>query len=543
MQADNWAVIRRLLRLLRPFLGWTALSIALGALTIASSVGLMGTAAYLISAAALHPSVADLQVAIVGVRFFGLSRGVLRYLERLVSHSVNFRLLAALRSWFYRRIEPLAPARLLDERSGDLLTLAVADIDTLENFYVRVVAPVLAAGVVLAGMFIWLQSYSRDLALALLAFLLAAGLGLPWVSHRVGEASAQRLVTQRAALQSHLLDSLQGMADVVAFGQQAPRMEQARALGAALAATQRAMAWITGGHTAVGGLLANLGMWTVLALAIPLVQQGRMDGVSLAVVALGSLASFEAVTPLALAAQYLGASLTAARRLFGLADRTPAVVDPAQPQPSPQGNGIMVRGLSFSYGDAEHDILQDLDFDLGPGEHKALVGPSGSGKSTLVTLLLRFYDYQHGQVTLGGVDLRHLRQEDVRRRISVISQSTYLFDATLRQNLLLANPQAPPEALDRACREAQLDAFILGLPDGYETWVGEHGLRLSGGERQRLAIARALLREAPIWVLDEPTAHLDPLTEQRFMQVLTHTMRGRSLLLITHTPGRVGADG
>jgi len=540
-RSDFW----RLVGFLRSFSGQVALSVLMAGLAIASGIGLVATSAYLISAAALHPSIADLQVAIVGVRFFGLSRGIFRYLERLTSHTVNFRLLARLRGWFYRRIEPLAPARLVSERSGDLLTRAVQDIDTLENFYVRVVGPPLTALLVVAGMAIFLGQFHPRLAWTLLTALLATGLGLPALLEALNRGPGRALVDSRSRLQVLLVEGIQGLADLLAFGSQVDWLASVERAGGELARIQMRLAWISGLQAALSQLAANLGVLAVLGVAVPLVGSGQLAGVTLAVVVLASLASFEAVAPLSLAAQNLRTSLPAARRLFESADQPPAVVDSPEPLPAPQNPDLWVRDLNFNYLEAplSQDTSRDgqlngISFHLPPGGRLALVGPSGAGKSTLASLLMRFWDYSSGEISLGGSDIRGFRQEDVRRVVGLITQSTYLFSGTLRHNLLLANLQASPAQVAEVVRQAQLDHFIAGLPAGLDTWVGERGLSLSGGERQRVAIARTLLRGAPLLVLDEPTANLDALTEQNFLRLLFEQIltpgSGRSLLLITH---------
>ena len=312
--------LRRLLSFLAPYWPWVALSVLLGFLTVGSSIGLMATSAWIIATAALHPSIAVLQVAIVGVRFFGIARGVFRYLERLASHQVTFRVLARLRVWFYAALEPLAPARLMQYRSGDLLSRIVADIGTLENFYIRAVAPPLVALLVAGLMWIFLGSFDPRLAWAVIAMMLLAGVGVPLLSQILSRQPGSRVVTVRAGLNAVLVDGIQGTADLVAFRAEAAQVRQVRALSDALGRDQARLAGIGGLNNALGSLLTSLAVVVVLALAIPLVTAGRIAGVSLAVLALATAASFEAVLPLPLAAQFLESSLAAARRLFEVVD-------------------------------------------------------------------------------------------------------------------------------------------------------------------------------------------------------------------------------
>jgi thiol reductant ABC exporter CydC subunit len=526
--------MRRLLRLAAPFAGWMALSVSLGLATIASGIGLLATSAFIIAKAALHPSIADLQVAIVGVRFFGIARGVSRYLERYVSHHVTFRLLARLRVWFYRSLEPLAPARLMDYKSGDLLSRSVADIETLEHFYVRVIAPPLVAALVGVLMAAWLASYDLWLAVTLLACLAAAGLGVPLLAHRLSRGLGRRAVAVRAELHAALVDGVQGAADLLAFGQEEHYQARVRGLSQELIELQARNARIGGLHAALTGLSMNLTTLAMLLVAIPLVSGGRLDGVYLALLVLAAVAGFEAIAPLPLAVQYLENCLEAGSRLFEIVDAQPAVHDPPSPAPPPGDHGLLVENLSFRYRPDEPLALDRVSLSLPPGGCLAVVGPSGAGKSTLVALLLRFWEYETGRIVLGGRGLRDYRPEDLHRMMGVVAQNTHLFNASLRQNLLVARPDAAQSDLAQAVRQAQLEDFVQSLPDGYDTWLGEGGLRLSGGERQRVAIARALLKDAPLLILDEATANLDPLTEREIMEAIRRLTAGRGTLIVTH---------
>ncbi len=548
--SSAWRTLLRLLHLMRPLAGWVTLSVLLGMAAIISSVGLMSTSAYIIARAALHPSIAEIQVAIVGVRFFGLARGAFRYLERLVSHQATFRVLAQIRVHFYQALEPLAPARLQMQRSGDLLARLIQDIAALENLYVRALAPpVIAVGVLLAVSG-WMFSFHPLAALLLGAFLLAGGALLPLAIGRLGAANGSEIVQSRSRLNTLLVDGLQGCSDLLVFGQEQAYLERADLESERLGSLQRHSAHLHGLQSALGGWLANLGMVATLALGIRLVQAGALDSVYLGMLALGALTSFDAVLPLPQAAQHLSANLAAGERLFQVIENPPAPIEPqdiANPAPveeEPAGQArpgsLEVCGLTFRYPlesqPQAKPVLQDLHFTLPEGGHLAIVGPSGAGKSTLVNLLLRFWDYQQGTILLGGKDLRSIPAEQLRAWIGVVSQNTYLFSASVRDNLLLARPQASEEQIIGAARQAHIHDFIQSLPKGYDTWIGEHGLRLSAGERQRLAIARVLLKDPPILILDEATANLDALTENAILAELKALRQGRTTLTITHRP-------
>jgi thiol reductant ABC exporter CydC subunit len=525
-----------------------ALSVLLGAATIGSSIGLLATSAYIIAAAALHPSIADLAVPIVGVRFFGIARGVFRYLERLVSHHVNFRLLARLRVWFYESIEPLAPARLMRTRSGDLLSRVVGDIEALQNFFIRILAPPLVALLIalLMGFFLW--GYAPELAISVLALMLAVGVIVPIAARRMGYRIGRRMVALRSELSAQLTDGIQGMADLLALGGERAQSDRVRTLNRGLIDVQSRMASIAGLNNALGGLLSNLAMWAVLVVAIPMVASARMSGVYLPVLALATLTSFEGVLALPIAFQYLESNLHAARRLFEIVDARGKLATETrrhgedlvswrlrgEQSSLPRDHSVVVENLSFRYAPGEPLALDGVSFELRAGRRVAIVGPSGAGKSTLVNVLLRFWDYSQGRITLDGHDLRIGDPDDVRRWFGVVSQHTHLFNATVRENLLLARPDASEDETTVVAQQAQIHDFILALPQGYDTLIGEQGLRLSGGERQRLAIARALLKDAPILLLDEPTANLDALTEREVLATLRAIASNRAMLMITH---------
>jgi ATP-binding cassette, subfamily C, bacterial CydCD len=537
------SILPRLLQFLKGNWHRVAFSVLLSSITILASVALMGTSAWLISTAAIAVSVADLGVSTVGTRFFGIARAVFRYLERLVSHDVTFRLLAKLRIWFYEKLEPLAPARLMNFRSGDLLARIIGDVETLENFYVRVVSPPLTAIVV--GLFtaIFLASFYPLLAPVFLTFYLSLGLLLPVLAQTTSRKSAEQTITLRADLQTNLVDGIQGMADLIAYGRADERLAQIAATADNYGNAQRRMARVTGIHTALGTLLTQLGMWSVLFFTIPQVINGNLPGPMLASLTLLTLASFEAVIPLPLAAQMWNSAREAARRLFEVVDVDPEVSEQWEMGSGKLTNtnyqqrslwGLQINNLTFTYPTQTTPALHNLTFDLRPLTSVAIVGPSGAGKSTIANLLLRFWEYEIGEIRLGGESLKALNQDEVRERCGYVSQNTYFFNTSIYENLRFARKKVTREEVEAACKSAQIHDFIMSLPKGYDTLIGEQGLRLSGGERQRLAIARALIKDAPILILDEPTANLDPLTEKLVLDTLFDVMKRKTSLLITH---------
>lgn len=529
----------RLWRLFWPYRGWIAGGFVIALLTLVANVALLAISGWFITAMAIAGAsgvAINYFTPAALIRTSAIGRTAGRYLERLITHEATLRQLAGLRVWFYRHLEPLAPARLMQYHSADLLSRIRADIDALDNLYVRVLVPVLVAFTAGLGFFAFTALFDLGLALVLLALLLVAGVLVPAITRKLGATPGRRLVETEAALRQVAVDGTQGLSELLIYGaaeEQARRLDR---LSHTLVAEQDRMSRIAGLSTGAMGLSANLGLWGTLWLGIPLVATGELAPPQLAMLALFALAAFEAVAPLPPAFQQLGQTLTAARRLFALVDAEPAVREPTGPSPQPADNGLLIRDLRFTYPGAGRPALDGLDLDLEPGRRVAIVGATGSGKSTLLNLLLRFWAPDSGEMRLGGSPLSAFRGEDLRERIALVSQHAHLFDATIRENLLLAAPEASQGRLEQACRTAQIHDFIAGLPDGYETWVGETGVRVSGGQARRIAIARALLKDAPILLLDEPTEGLDAPTERALMTAVHRLMEGRTVLLITHRP-------
>jgi thiol reductant ABC exporter CydC subunit len=537
------ATALRLLALVAPYRRWFALAVLLGFATVGSGVGLMATSSYLIASAALMPSVAALSVPIVGVRFFGVARAVLRYAERYVAHAATFRLLAGVRAWFFAAMEPLAPAGLLDQRGGDLLAHAVGDVEMLEQFYLRVLAPPLVALLTAALTCALYLAFDPRIAMAVLLLQLLAGVALPLLLRRLSRTPAAEAVASQAALTAGAVEALQGVADLLALGAAGAAHERLRQQGRRLAQAQQQLASLRGLSGAAVSLLSQLAAVAALLIAVPLVRAGTLDGVLLALLSLTALASFEAVAPLATAVQSAEGSLAAARRLFALADTPPQVRAEPLASPRPGAASLEIEGLSFSYPGAERPALQGVSLRVADGQRLVISGPSGAGKSTLLSLLLRFWEGYSGTIRVCGHDLRSYRAEDARRLFGVVSQQTHLFNGTVRDNLLLARPEACDAELDEACRQARFDTVLRRLPEGYGTRLGEQGMALSGGERQRLAIARAFLADTPILLLDEPTAHLDAQAEAEVLAALEGLQHNRLTVLVSHRPEPLaGAD-
>jgi ATP-binding cassette subfamily C protein CydC len=528
------ATFRRLVAFAGVPVARVALSLLLSVLAVSFGVGLITSAGYLISRAAEQPPILSLTTTIVVVRFFGLARPLARYLERLASHDVALRALGRIRRQFYEHIEPLAPVQLEGYRRGDLLSRMVGDVDALQGLYVRGLGPPIVAIVVGAVCIGLTAAILPAAAVVLAAGLAVGGIAVPLVAVAVARRTGRRQSAARGELTSELVELLRGAPELVVYGRAEEALARIETADEELVRLGRRDALAAGLADALLILLAGLTTIGVLAVAVAAHHAGDLDRVFVAALALLALASFEAVAGLSVAARELSSTLAAGRRVLELADRRPAVGDPAGPA-SPPGTGaaVALEGVTARYGPGP-DVLRDFDLRLEPGRRIALTGPSGAGKTTVTNLLLRFLDPERGRVTIADRDIREYRQEDVRSTFALAGQDAHLFDSTIRENLRLARPDATDTDVERALGQARLGDWVASLPDGLDTLVGEEGTELSGGQRQRLVLARALLSPAPVLLLDEPTAHLDVATAEALVRDVLTAADGRSVLLITH---------
>ena len=530
----------RMVRLFLPYRRWMALGILVSLTVVLANMALLGVAGWFLAAMAAAGAAGGIMnylLPAAAIRAFAILRTGGRYLERLVTHEATLRFLSGLRVWFYRHIEPLAPAGLQDYRSGDLLSRISADIDSLDNLYLRTLTPMavaLIAALLAAG---FLGRYSPGLAAIDLAFLVLAGAAVPIAARYAGNRPGARLVENSSRLRLAVVDAVQGLGELTVSGAAHAHLEQADLLSRRLIRDQDQMSRISGYVSAASGLSVSLAVWFAAMLGAGLVHRHVIAAVDLPMLLLVVMGSFEGVAPLPQAYQYLGHTVAAARRIFAVIDAPLPVADASGPSPQPHDSGLELRGTGLRYTPGGPWVLADINLRLPPGRHLAVVGPSGSGKSSLISLLVRFREYDTGEILLGGWSLRDYRAEDLRGMISVAPQQPHLFNMSVRENLLLAAPGADDARIEAAARTAQIHEDIAALPEGYDTMVGAGGLRLSGGQARRLAVARAILKDAPILILDEPTEGLDAATERALMDSLITAMAGRTLLVITHRLG------
>lgn len=521
----------------RPARGRLALGALTGAAALLAGVGLTATAAWLVARASQAPPVLTLTVAVVAVRFFGIARPVLRYAERLVSHDAAFRVLGDLRARVYEALVPLTPARLGARRRGELLAGLVSDVDAVEDLHLRILEPAAVAalvGAVTVGLATWLLPAAGA---ALAAALLVAGVAAPLAAAAAARRAEAALAPARGRLSTAVVDLLRGAPDLVANGAAPARLAELERLDADLTAIARRSAWAAGLGSGLATVAAGAAVWAAAVLGARAVQDGSLDGVLLAVVVLLPLAAFEAVAPLPQAAVLVARVRSAATRLFALLDAAPAVTDPAAPHalPGPPYD-LHLRAVTARWSPEGPPVLDGLDLDLPAAIRVAVVGDSGAGKSTLAAVLLRFLDPDTGSVTLSGVELRDLATDDVRRVVGLVADDAHVFGSSLRENLRLAQPDATDAALVAVLARVRLEEWFAGLPDGLDTWLGDGGALVSGGERRRIALARALLADQPVLVLDEPTEGLDPQTAYALVADLLDAASGRIVVLVTHRP-------
>ena len=532
--------IRRLLAVLRPQRAWLWGGAVLALLAALAAIGLMAVSGWFIAAMALagaSGAAINYFSPAAAIRGLAIARSGGRYGERLVTHEATLRGLADLRAWLFRRLIPLAPARLAALRSGELLARLRSDVDALEHFYLAVLVP---AAVALGGTALVLLVATMVLPIAAPVLLIAAALAgilLPAWTRRRAAADAAHAVQEAAELRGSLLDALRGHAELLAWGAVDAHAARIAGLDARLAARRRRIERVQAMGSGASMLLAQLAVLAVLVPGLAAVHAGAVAPPLLTMLVLLTLALFEVLAPLPEALAQWQATLTAARRVFELADARPAVADPATSANIAQPPAIRFERACLRYAVDAPWALNELDLELAPGARLAIVGASGAGKSSLLLALQKFYPLQRGEIRFGGQSLAALRGDDLRRQIAVIAQHTALFDRSLLDNLLLAAPAAGAAQIERAVSLAQLDAFVSALPQGYDTPLGDAGARVSGGEARRIAIARALLQDAPVLVLDEPTEGLDANTARELYAALDVAARGRTLLLVTHRLG------
>ena len=536
------------LKLFKPHSGWLLGGTILSLLTAFAAIALLTLSGWFITSCAIAGLVVidgnalafNFMLPAAQIRALAIIRTVCRYGERLVTHEATFRVLTGIRSWFFQQLIPLVPGRLSVMRSGDLLSRMTADIDALDALYLRLLAPAIVATIGVTAVTVFLAFYAPVISLATCLMLLVAAVGVPWVFNCLGRAGAEQIVVLAANFRIRQVDMMQGFADLIAnqaYGRFSDFLEQFSDL---MLNTQRQNNRLSAISSAITFLLAQVTVLLVLVLAAILFKQGLLSGTDLVLLVFCVLAAFELVTPLPVALQMLAKIQKAARRIRQVTEMSPTTPQHIQTVALPERYDLQLNEVSFRYPDQQNWVLKSINLAIPQGSKIAIVGVSGSGKTTLLQLIMRYYDPDQGSVLLVEHNLKQLDTDQLMTCFGVLSQRSQLFAASIKQNLLIAKPNALATELDAAIQAAGLEKFISYLPEGLDTWVGESGVKVSGGEARRIALARLYLKNAPILILDEPTEGLDSDTERDVFKALAIFARDKTVIMVTHREAGLG---
>jgi ATP-binding cassette, subfamily B, bacterial len=525
----------RLLNLVRPWWGQLSLTFVLGLAHHGTIIGLGVVGALLVGQVITGGEITTLLV-LLGV--FVLLVPLFTWAESWMAHDLAYRLLAEMRIDMYYKLEPLAPAYMVRRHSGDLVSIVGGDIETVEYFFAHTITPAFVAVLIPAGVLTTLAIISWPMALVLSPFLLAVAVS-PFIAQKRSERLGTELRHQLGEVHAHMVDSIQGLREISAFGQGTARTQEMTHNGWRYAHIQLRFLKERAFQISFIDAMTALGSLAVLVTGIWFLLQGDITRPQLILAAVLSASAFAPISDIARTMKQLMETLAASRRVFAVHDEPVPVVDgPGVPAfadgASRTAPAIRFEGVSFSYNPGEPQALQGVSFTAKPGDTVALVGRSGAGKTTCANLLMRFWNPEAGRIALDGHDVRDFALDHLRQQIALVSQDTYLFNASIRENLKLGKPDATDAEIEEAARQANAHDFIMAFPEGYDTLVGERGMQLSGGQRQRISIARALLKNSPVLILDEATSHLDAVNEQQVRQALERLIQGRTTLVIAH---------
>ena len=528
---SDLAVMGRLIGLVKPLLGFMIAAIAMGVAGFLTAQFITIFAGYAMVRILNVGPAPSLGFLFLCMGLFAVARGILRYAEQACNHFIAFKLLALIRDKVFAALRRLAPAKLEGRDKGDLISVITSDIELLEVFYAHTISPIAIAAIMSLIMSLFIGSYHWVLGvLAAIAFL-TIGVVVPVVAAKTGGNRGLEYRTQSGALSAFVLDSLRGLGELIQYNAGAQRMDEMDAHTAALLKKEKRMKQALGTATASTGALILIFSMAMLATASVLYQSGAIgfDGLLISLIAL--MSSFGPVVALANLGSTLQQTFAAGNRVLDVLDEEPIVAENTTGE-TVEFEGATCRNVSFRYD--EQPILKNINLDFAKNQIIGITGRSGSGKSTLLKLLMRFWDTTEGQVEISGTDVRNIRTSCLRQMQSYVTQETYLFHDSIEANVKIARPDATREQVVEACKKASVHDFIMSLPKGYDTPVGELGDTLSGGERQRLGIARAFLHDAPLILLDEPTSNLDSLNEAVILQSLHQQRENKTVVLVSH---------
>ncbi len=508
----------------------------LGFLTIGSGIGLMMTSAFIIASAALQIPIFKLQVAIVGVRFFGIARGVFRYLERYISHNVTFKLLARFRVWFFNSLAPLVPSKTFDYSSGDLLFRSIDDVESLEHIFVRVISPPLVFFGISCFMFFFLWMFNIRYSIFFITFYFTSGILIPFITLWLSKKPGKKIVDLKSRLEELSVDYFQGIKELLVYDLNNNWKSELLAINKEVIKNEYRINFIQNLHEILTTLVMSLTVATMLFETIPDVSSGKLNGIQLSVIIIGIMSSFEIIYQMPLAFQYLSKSLESAKRLFSIIEKNEIEIKINQTFIAPTVNQdfiLKVQDLKFTY-DKNIPVLKNINFEIKPKQKIAIVGPSGSGKSTLALILCELVPADEGKIIVGQNSCNIASSSNLKDIVSLVPQKVHLFSGTIKENLLIAKPNATDDELFWALKQADLLEFIEKQTKKLDSYILELGNNLSGGEIKKIGIARALLKNSPLVVFDEVTSHLDLQSELNILSAINEISESRSVLFITH---------
>ena len=531
MKRNGFTVMARLIGLVKPLTGYMILAILMGIFgnLCASFITILGGSAVTTLLGFSFPL--SLTMMFVLLLVFGLARGVLRYGEQACNHFIAFKLLALIRDKVFTSLRRLAPAKLEGREKGDLIAVITSDIELLEVFYAHTISPIVIATLFSVIMCLFIGSYHWMLGIAAAIAYLIVGVVVPLIVSKKSGGRGQKFRRQSGELSGFVLDSLRGLNETIQYGEGQKRRDEIEKRSLELAAEDEVLKKKAGAGSAAAGTIIIVCDVVMLFLSSFLYTDGAVgvNGVIICTIAL--MSSFGPVVSLANLGGTLQYTFAAGNRVLDILDEQPVVED-VTGQPSVSFDGASAEHLTFAYG--EQTVLDDMSLTIPKGEIVGIVGRSGCGKSTLLKLFMRFWEADSGKVLISGQDINHINTDELRDMESFMTQETHLFKDTIWNNLILAKPDATKEQVVEACKKASIHTFIMNLPKGYETDVGELGDTLSGGERQRLGLARAFLHDAPFLLLDEPTSNLDSLNEAVILKSLHEQHGDKTVVLVSH---------
>ncbi len=530
---SGFQVMTRLIGLVKPLGGYMSLAVLMGLIghLCAAFLTVFGGYGLMMAAKGVEPS--SFAILFVVLAVMALMRGVLRYGEQACNHFIAFKLLALLRDRVFRALRRLCPAKLEGKEKGNLIAVITSDIELLEVFYAHTISPVLIAVLFTIILCLFIGSFYWALGLLALVAYGVVGILIPLIISKMSGQDGFSFRTQSGKLSSFVLDSLQGLTEILQYGQGKNRLAQMNEQTDKLAKEEEKMKRMAGRNAAITGFTVLFFDLCMLFIALFLCQQGMIEAEGVWLSTLALFSSFGPVSALAALGSTLQSTFAAGNRVLDLLDESPVVQD-ITGQSFVSFSGAGADHVTFSYGDDK--VLDDVSVRVPEKSIIGIVGKSGSGKSTLLKLFMRFWDTQNGHVRVSSIDVKDINTKNLRDMESFVTQDTHLFHDSIKNNLRIARLHATDRQIEEACRKASIHDFILSLPKGYDTPVGELGDTLSGGERQRLGLARAFLHDAPFLLLDEPTSNLDSLNEAVILKALREERQGKTVVLVSHRP-------